>query len=181
MVWPVPTGRDRQLCCLSGALQQQPGQTIHPHPLTWYFKDLEKLEMQVIVQQLFRKLLVCFPLSVCGCCRVITSTTGIASTHGCCYSTPVPCANAASSVSSRHSIRPSFTTLSVVFDLCRFLNSQLTAGGNASVLGSLWLKLLSPCHWWMWSEICFFCTNHTHQWCHHVPGTPVHYCNKVRC
>lgn len=39
-------------------------------------------------------------LSVCGCCRVFTSTTESVWTPGCFCSTPVLCANVASSVSS---------------------------------------------------------------------------------
>lgn len=39
-------------------------------------------------------------LSVSGSCRVFTSTTGTAWTPGCCCSTPVLCANAASWVSA---------------------------------------------------------------------------------
>lgn len=41
----------------------------------------------------------CCRLSVCGCCRVSTSTTETAWTPGCCCITRVPSASAASSVS----------------------------------------------------------------------------------
>lgn len=71
----------------------------------------------------------CRRLSVCGCCRVFMSTTEIVLTPGCCCSTPVLCANAASSVSSHYSIQYSCTTTHylLMFDSCRCFKAKLTA------------------------------------------------------
>lgn len=145
--------------------------------LTWYFKDLE---MQVILQQFFKNYWCVF-LSVSAGAAVSSWVP-----QGLCW----PVAAAAAHLSPVQTQHPQWVPITasgpvaqhylLSFDLCRFLKSQLTAGCNASVLGSLWLKVFSPCHWWVWSEICSFAlTTHTSD-VTMSPCTPVHHCNKVR-